>query len=153
MNTYHACPFGTRLPHSGWYSHDPHPFACKIHDVFGFYSGIVFHCVAIHSTVEGHLGCFQFLAIMNKATMRIVEQVSLWILLGIFSGVVQLDFEVDQFSSSRGTTTLWQDAVASTISGWGCPDSTSSSAWAVICFIDLTHRHFFTKLHLLHSMA
>ena len=67
MNTYHACPFGTRLPHSGWYSHDPHPLAYKIHDVFGFYSGIVFHCVDIHLSVEGHLGCFQFLDIINKA--------------------------------------------------------------------------------------
>ena len=30
-----------------------------------------------HSSVEGHLGCLQFLAIMNKADMNIVEQVSL----------------------------------------------------------------------------
>ena len=27
---------------------------------------------------EGPLGCFQFLPIMNKAAMKIVEQVSLW---------------------------------------------------------------------------
>jgi hypothetical protein len=29
----------------------------------------------IHSSVEGHLGCFQFLEIMNRATVNIVEQV------------------------------------------------------------------------------
>ncbi|KAL6038687.1 hypothetical protein STEG23_033122, partial [Scotinomys teguina] len=29
-------------------------------------------------TVEGHLGCFQVLAIMNNAAMNIVEHVSLW---------------------------------------------------------------------------
>ena len=29
------------------------------------------------SSVEGHLGCFQFLAIMNEAAMNIAEQVSL----------------------------------------------------------------------------
>jgi hypothetical protein len=28
--------------------------------------------------VDTHLGCFQFLAIMNKAVMNIVEHVSLW---------------------------------------------------------------------------
>lgn len=31
-----------------------------------------------HFSVEGCLGCFQFLAIMNKAAVNIVEQVSLW---------------------------------------------------------------------------
>jgi len=32
----------------------------------------------IHFLVEGHLDCFQFLALMNKAAINIVEQVSLW---------------------------------------------------------------------------
>ena len=31
----------------------------------------------IHSSVEGHLGSFQLLAIINKAAMNIVEYVSL----------------------------------------------------------------------------
>jgi hypothetical protein len=40
-DTYHACPFGTGLPHSwGNLRMDNilkiHPFACKIHDVFVF---------------------------------------------------------------------------------------------------------------------
>ena len=60
-----------------------HPFACKIYDVYIFNSQIVFHYVhvthfLIHSSVEGHLGCFHFLAIINKASMYIVEPVSLW---------------------------------------------------------------------------
>ena len=37
-----------------------------------------YHISFIHSSVEGYLGCFQFLAIMNKAAMNIVEQVHLW---------------------------------------------------------------------------
>ena len=32
----------------------------------------------VHSSVEGHLGCFQFLDISNKTAMNIVEYVSLY---------------------------------------------------------------------------
>jgi hypothetical protein len=32
---------------------------------------------SIYSSVEGHVGCFQLLAIINKATMSIVKKVSL----------------------------------------------------------------------------
>ena len=35
------------------------------------------HFSCIHSSVEGHLGSFQFLAIINKAAMNIVEHVFL----------------------------------------------------------------------------
>jgi hypothetical protein len=34
------------------------------------------HIFCIHSSVEGHLGSFQFLDIKNKADMNIVEHVS-----------------------------------------------------------------------------
>ena len=37
----------------------------------------MYHIFCIHSSVEGHLGCFQLLAIINKADMNIVEYVSL----------------------------------------------------------------------------
>jgi hypothetical protein len=36
----------------------------------------MFHIFCIHSYVEGHLGFFQLLAIINKAAMNIVEHVS-----------------------------------------------------------------------------
>jgi hypothetical protein len=39
----------------------------------------------IHSSIEGHLGSFQLLAIINKAAMNIVEPVSL-LELGTYSG-------------------------------------------------------------------
>ena len=32
----------------------------------------------IHSSIEVHLACLQFLTILNKTAMNIVEQVSLW---------------------------------------------------------------------------
>ena len=38
----------------------------------------MYHIFFIHSSVEGHLGCFQFLATMNKAAMNVVEQVSMY---------------------------------------------------------------------------
>jgi hypothetical protein len=42
------------------------------------------HIFCIHSSVERHPGCFQLLAIINKAAMNIVEHVSL-LHRGIFS--------------------------------------------------------------------
>jgi hypothetical protein len=36
------------------------------------------HIFCIHSSVVGHLGCFQLLAITNKAAMNIVEHLPLW---------------------------------------------------------------------------
>jgi hypothetical protein len=57
------------------------------------------HIFYIHSSVEGHFGCFQFLAIKNKAAMNIVEQVSCGMvehLLGLCQ-VVQLGLEVELF--------------------------------------------------------
>jgi hypothetical protein len=37
----------------------------------------MYHIFCIHSSVEGHLGPFQLLAIINKTAMNIVEHVSL----------------------------------------------------------------------------
>jgi len=38
----------------------------------------MYHIFFFHSSVEGHLGYFQLLAIMDKAAMDIIDQVSLW---------------------------------------------------------------------------
>ena len=37
----------------------------------------MYHIFCVHYSVEGHLGSFQLLAIINKAAMNIVEHVSL----------------------------------------------------------------------------
>ena len=45
----------------------------------------MYHIFCIHFSVEGHLGSFQLLAIINKAAMNIVEHVS-FLMVGISSG-------------------------------------------------------------------
>jgi hypothetical protein len=45
----------------------------------------MYHIFHIHSSVEGHLGSFQLLTIINKAAMNIVEHVSL-LYVGASSG-------------------------------------------------------------------
>ena len=52
----------------------------------------MYHSFCIHSSVEGHLGSFQLLAIINEAAMNIVEHVSLldifWVYVQVWYGWV-----------------------------------------------------------------
>lgn len=49
---------------------------------FPFCGWIIFHCIDIshfdHSSVDGHLCCFQLLTIMNNAAINIHVQVCVW---------------------------------------------------------------------------
>ena len=57
----------------------------------------MYHIFCIHSSVEEHLGSFQFLAIINKADVNIVEHVTLLHVehfLGICPGVILLNHPV-----------------------------------------------------------
>ena len=52
---------------------------------FFFYGWVIFHCIYIphfiHSSVDGHLGCFHVLAIVNSATMNTGVHISFWIMV------------------------------------------------------------------------
>lgn len=57
----------------------------------------MYHFLFIHCLVEGHPGCFLFVAIMIKATKNIVEQMSSWWAEPsscIYLGVLQMGLKV-----------------------------------------------------------
>ena len=83
---------------------------------FLFNSGVILHCInVIHFPYAlfcggEHLWFFHLLAIMNKATMNIVEQMSLgwdWVsLVYICPRLIKLDLGIEQFQTVLGSTTM-----------------------------------------------
>ena len=84
VSTYDNCLSGSGLSHSVWCFLTP-SICLQISRCLYFFllcSTPLCKCITffflIHSSVEGHLGCFQVLTMTNKAAMNIVEHMSLW---------------------------------------------------------------------------
>ena len=58
----------------------------------------MYHIFFIHSSVDGHLGCFPVLAIVNSAAMNIGVRVSFWIM--VFSGYMPRSGIAGSYDSS-----------------------------------------------------
>ena len=54
----------------------------------------MYHSFLIHSSADGHLGCFHVLAIINRAAMNIGVHVSLSDLVCPGVGLLRLDFKM-----------------------------------------------------------
>jgi hypothetical protein len=75
----------------------------------------MYHIFCIHSTVEGHLGSFQLLAIINKAAMNIVEHVS-FLPVGTSSGYMPRR----GIAGSSGSTMSWESCFYPSQSNCSC---------------------------------
>jgi hypothetical protein len=96
----------------------------------------MYHIFCIHSSVEGHLGSFQLLAIINKAAMNIVEHVSL-LQVGTSSGYMPRRGIAGSFSSTmsnflRNHPTDFQS---------GCTSLQSHPQWRSVPFSPYPHQH------------
>jgi hypothetical protein len=96
----------------------------------------MYHIFCIHSSVEGHLGSFHLLVIINKTAMNIVEQVSL-LQVGAFSGYIPRS----DIAGSPGSTMsnfLWN---CQTDFQSGCMSLQSHQQWRSVLLSPHPHQH------------
>jgi hypothetical protein len=80
----------------------------------------MYHIFCIHSSVEGHLGSFQLLAIINKAAMNIVEHVS-FLPVGASSGYMPRVILMEHCAPNRSafaSQSEWLCLLQETLKNW-----------------------------------
>lgn len=92
-----------------------YPFTCTFHSFISYELNDItwykIYCIfVIHLYVGRHLSSFQFLAVLNRASVIMDEQVSLYSSMqnpiGIHPGIVQLGLGVNLFPDSQGIFAL-----------------------------------------------
>jgi hypothetical protein len=96
----------------------------------------MYHIFCIHSSVEGHLGSFQLLAIINKAAMNIVEHVS-FLPVGASSGYMPRR----GIAGSSGSTMSSFLRNRQTDFQSGCTSLQSHQQWTSVPLSPHSHQH------------
>ena len=76
----------------------------------------MYHIFFIHLSVDGHLGCFHDLAIVNSAAMNIVVHVSLWIM--VFSGYMPSSGIAGSYGNSIFSFLKQRNLLSCSSGGW-----------------------------------
>jgi hypothetical protein len=96
----------------------------------------MYHIFCIHSSVEGHLGSFQLLAIINTAAMNIVEHVS-FLPVGTSSGYMpRSGIEGSSGSTMSNFLRNYQTHFRS-----GCTSLQSHQQWRSVPLSTHSHQH------------